>query len=75
MRSARARKPRRKQVTVDAGNFQATKISLRLFEHGREVPRTGFLVWFAHNAARTPVLVLAEMPLGNVRVELAAAPR
>jgi Protein of unknown function (DUF3108) len=62
-------------VAVDAGNFQATKISLRLFEHGREVPHTGFLVWFAHNPARTPLLVLAEMPVGNVRVELANAPR
>jgi len=62
-------------VAVDAGNFQATKISLRLFEHGKEVPHTGFLVWFAHNAARTPVLVLAEMPVGNVRVELEKAPR
>jgi hypothetical protein len=61
-------------VAVDAGNFQATKISLRRFEHGKEVPHTGFLVWFAHNAARTPVLVLAEMPVGNVRVELGKAP-
>ena len=62
-------------VAVDAGNFQATKISLRLFEHSKEVPHTGFLVWFAHNPARTPVLVLAEMPVGNVRVELATAPK
>jgi Protein of unknown function (DUF3108) len=62
-------------VAVDAGNFQATKISLHLFEHGREVPHTGFLVWFAHDAARTPLLVLAEMPVGNVRVELATAPK
>jgi len=62
-------------VSVDAGNFQATKISLHLFEHGRELPHTGFLVWFAHNPARTPLLVLAEMPLGNVRVELATAPK
>lgn len=61
-------------VSVDAGNFQATKISIRLFEHGKEVPHTNFLAWFAHNAARTPVLVLAEMPVGSVRVELAAAP-
>jgi hypothetical protein len=60
---------------VDAGNFQATKISIRLFEHGREVPHTSFLVWLAHNGARTPVLVLAEMPLGSVRVELTAMPR
>jgi hypothetical protein len=62
-------------VVVDAGQFQATKISLHLFEHGKEVPHTGFLVWFAHNAACTPVLVLAEMPLGNVRVELTTAPK
>jgi hypothetical protein len=62
-------------VAVDAGNFQATKISLRLFEHGKEVPHASFLVWFAHNAARTPVLVLAEMAVGSVRVELVAAPR
>jgi Protein of unknown function (DUF3108) len=62
-------------VAVDAGHFQATKISLRLFEYGKEVPHASFLVWFAHNAARTPVLILAEMPVGNVRVELAAAPK
>jgi hypothetical protein len=62
-------------VAVDAGNFEATKISLRLFERGKEVPHTGFLAWFAHNVAHTPVLVLAEMPVGNVRVELEKAPR
>jgi hypothetical protein len=62
-------------VTVDAGKFQATKISIHLFEHGRELRHTSFLVWIAHNAARTPVLVLAQMPLGNVRVELTTAPK
>lgn len=63
------------EVAVDSGKFQATKISLRLFEYGKEVPHTGFLVWFAHDAARTPVLVLAEMPVGNARVELVATHR
>jgi hypothetical protein len=62
-------------VAVDAGTFHATKVSLHLFEYGKAVPHTGFLVWFAHDAARTPVLVVAEMPVGSVRVELAAAPR
>jgi hypothetical protein len=62
-------------VAVDAGKFQATKISVRLFEHGKGVPRASFLVWLAHNPARTPLLVLAEMPVGNVRAELAAMPR
>jgi len=62
-------------VAVDAGNFQATKISVHLFEHGRELQHTSFLVWLAHNTARTPVLVLAQMPVGSVRVELTAAPK
>lgn len=62
-------------VAVDAGHFQATKISVRLFEHGREVPRASCRVWLAHDPARTPVLVVAEMPVGNVRVELVAASR
>jgi hypothetical protein len=62
-------------VAVDAGNFQATKISVHLFEHGRELQHTSFLVWLAHNTARTPVLVMAQMPVGSVRVELTAAPK
>ncbi|MFZ3215612.1 MAG: DUF3108 domain-containing protein [Candidatus Acidiferrales bacterium] len=62
-------------VTVAAGKFQATKVSIRLFARGKEVPHTNFAAWLAQDPARTPVLILAEMPMGNVRVELAAAAR
>jgi hypothetical protein len=37
------------------------------------VPGTSFTAWLANDAARTPVLLVAEMPLGNFRVELVSA--
>ena len=60
-------------VAVAAGNFSVSKISIRLFQHGKEVPGTSFTAWLANDAARTPVLLVAEMPLGNFRVELVSA--
>jgi hypothetical protein len=60
-------------VAVAAGNFSVSKISIRLFQRGKEVPGTSFTTWLANDAARTPVLLVAEMPLGNFRVELASA--
>lgn len=63
----------RETVLVDAGRFQATKVSIRVYRHDKEVRDTSFHAWFAHDAARTPVLILAEMPYGSVRVELTAA--
>lgn len=62
-------------VAITLGNFQATKISIHLFMHNKEVPQTSFSVWLAHDAVHTPVLILAEMPYGNVRGELAAVPK
>jgi hypothetical protein len=62
-------------VAITMRNFQATKISIHLFMHNKEVPQTSFSVWLAHDAARTPVLILAEMPYGNVRGELTAMPK
>jgi hypothetical protein len=60
-------------VAVAAGNFSVSKISIRLFQRDKEVPGTSFTAWLANDAARTPVLLVAEMPLGNFRVELASA--
>ncbi|MGC2725692.1 MAG: DUF3108 domain-containing protein, partial [Candidatus Acidiferrales bacterium] len=62
-------------VAIAIGNYQATQIAIHLFMHGKEVPQTNFSVWLAHDAARTPVLVVAEMPYGNFRGELTAAPK
>jgi hypothetical protein len=60
-------------LAVAAGNFSVSKISIRLFQRGREVAGTNFTAWFANDAARTPVLMLAELPLGSLRVELVSA--
>lgn len=62
-------------VAITSGNFQATKIAIHLFMHGKEVAQTSFSLWLARDAARTPVLVLAEMPYGSVRAELTAVPK
>jgi hypothetical protein len=60
-------------IAVAAGNFSSAKISIRLFQRGKEVAGTSFTAWLAHDAARTPVLMVAEMPFGNLRVELVSA--
>ena len=62
-------------VAITVGNYQATRIAIHLFMRGKEVPQTNFSVWLAHDGARTPVLVEAEMPYGNFRAELTTAPK
>jgi hypothetical protein len=62
-------------VAITMGNFQATKVAIRLFMHDKEVPETSFSVWLRRDAARTPILILAEMPYGNVRAELTGVPK
>jgi len=57
-------------VTVPAGTFPAFRVSIRLFDHGREVTDTRLWIWFTKEAARTPVLVEAEIPFGTARIEL-----
>lgn len=62
-------------VAVAAGNFSATRISIRLLEHGKEAPQSTFSLWLAQDATRTPILIEAELPMGNVRAELTSASR
>ncbi len=57
-------------VIVPAGTFAASRIALRVFEHGHEVPQTSFQVWLAQDTARTPVLLEVEVPFGTGRIEL-----
>ena len=63
------------QVTVPAGQFTATRIAIHVSERGIELPDTHFWLWLAHDAARTPVLIEAEVPFGTARVELLQMPR
>jgi uncharacterized protein DUF3108 len=61
-------------VSVQAGNFAASGIAIRLFEHGKELTNTHFTLWLANDASRTPVLVEAEIPFGTSRIELTHLP-
>lgn len=57
-------------VSVPAGNFQASRVAIRLFDHGKELTDTRLWVWLAKDAARTPALVEADIPFGTARIEL-----
>jgi hypothetical protein len=70
--SARLQVPRQ-QLAVAAGSYAASKIDIRLYQHGREIAQTHFALWLALDAARTPVLVEADLPFGTLRVELTGA--
>jgi hypothetical protein len=61
------------KVTVPAGSYIASKIELRVFENGAEMKDSHFFLYLAHNAARTPVLLEAQLPFANARVELLRA--
>jgi Protein of unknown function (DUF3108) len=63
----------RAEVTVSAGSYAASRIEVRVYERGREVPQTHFWIWLAQDARRTPVLLEAEVPFGTARVELTRA--
>jgi Protein of unknown function (DUF3108) len=60
-------------VEVAAGQFSATRIGIQLFQRERPVSGVHFVVWLANEAARRPVLMHAELPFGNLRIELTSA--
>jgi Protein of unknown function (DUF3108) len=57
-------------VAVPAGTYPADKVEIRVFDDGAEMKDAHFFVYFAHNEARTPVLLEAEMPFASARVAL-----
>jgi len=57
-------------VTVPAGTFPACRIAIALFDHGKEITDTRLWLWLAKNAAHTPVLIEANIPIGTSRIEL-----
>lgn len=60
------------QAVVPAGQFSASKISVKVFEHGEELSTTHFNIWLAQDAGRTPVLMETELPIGTARLEMTA---
>jgi hypothetical protein len=60
----------RGNVAVPAGNFNAARVAVRVYERGKTEPMATFGVWLTVESARTPVLIEAEVPFGTARVEL-----
>lgn len=60
-------------IAVDAGNFTTNRISIHVYQHGKEVTGDSDEVWLADDPARTPVRMQAQLPLGSIRAELIRA--
>ena len=61
------------KVNITAGNYSATRVSIHVSQHGKEMKEIDFSVWVAHDAAHTPVLMQAELPFGSLRIELTSS--
>jgi Protein of unknown function (DUF3108) len=61
-------------VRVAAGNFSAARIAVHVFQYEKEVSSIRFEIWIANDPARTPVVIEATLPFGNIRAELLSAP-
>jgi Protein of unknown function (DUF3108) len=62
-------------VTVPAGAFTASRVSISVFQHEKEVSTIHIAVWLANDPARTPVVIQASLPFGTLRGELTRAPK
>ena len=57
-------------VVVPAGNYQTSKIDIRVFEQGAELKDAHFTLYLANNPTHAPVLLEAVMPFATARVQL-----
>jgi Protein of unknown function (DUF3108) len=57
-------------VTVPAGVFTASRISISVFQHEKEIPAIHIAIWLANDPAHTPVVIQATLPFGTLRAEL-----
>jgi hypothetical protein len=60
-------------VKVAAGSFSASRVSVAVFQHEKEITAVHFIVWFANDALRTPLVMQAQLPFGTLRAELLSA--
>lgn len=58
-----------------AGSFSASRVSVAVFQYQKEITAIHFIVWFANDASRAPVIMQAQLPFGIVRAELLSAPQ
>jgi hypothetical protein len=62
-------------ATVPAGNFTTSRISVRVFQHEKEVTAIHIALWLTTDAARAPVVLQATLPFGTLRAELLPTPQ
>jgi len=62
--------PGSETVEVPAGNYTASKITIRIFEEGVEKKDASFSLYLANNATHIPVVLEAVLPFATARVEL-----
>ncbi len=60
-------------VTTAAGQFSTSRIAIQVYQYERLVSAIHFEIWLANDATRAPVLMRADLPFGNLRVELTSA--
>jgi uncharacterized protein DUF3108 len=61
-------------VTVPAGTFTASRVSVSVFQHQKEMSEIHIAIWLASDAAHTPAVIQATLPFGTLRAELIPAP-
>jgi Protein of unknown function (DUF3108) len=59
-------------IKVAAGSYSTSRVGIHISRYGKDVP-IHFTVWLADDEARTPVMLQAEVPFGNIRAELLSA--
>lgn len=60
------------RVEVPAGNYSVSRVTVRVYDRGRELTNVRVAILLANDSARTPVLIEAELPFGAVRAELSS---
>jgi hypothetical protein len=60
-------------LATAAGQFSTSRISIQVYQYERLVGAIHFEIWLANDGARAPVLMRADLPFGNLRVELTSA--
>lgn len=60
-------------VAIAAGTFATSRIAIDLFQHQKQVVGVHIVIWIANDAARTPALMQAQFPFGNLRAEFTSA--
>lgn len=57
-------------VSVAAGQFSTSQISIDVYQYRRLVQGIHFEIWLANDAEHAPVVMRADLPFGKLRVEL-----